>query len=166
MNFLVSVEEVKRRGIIHANVDTKLISIAITRAQDINLQPALNTCLYKELLSRVQSSNWDTNYTELMNEYVLPCLIAFVDYRACDLVTDRVMNRGTGTLADPNFNAMSDNERNPLRDRLRKDAYFYKERLIGYLKEDNGVKFPLYTDCECNKVNVQPEKSGYKVNWH
>ena len=133
MQFLVSVDEVKRRGIVHQNVDTKLISIAITRAQDINIQTALNTCLYKELLRRVKEDDWNANYSELMNEYVLPALIAFVDYRACDLVTDRVMNRGTGTLQDTNFNPMSDSERNPLRDRLRKDAYFYKERLIGYL---------------------------------
>ena len=166
MQFLVSVDEVKRRGIVHQNVDTKLISIAITRAQDINIQTALNTCLYKELLRRVKEDEWNANYSELMNEYVLPALIAFVDYRACDLVTDRVMNRGTGTLQDTNFNPMSDSERNPLRDRLRKDAYFYKERLIGYLCDDNGVKFPLYTDCECKKENVQKEKEGFKVNWH
>ena len=166
MKFLVSVDEVKRRGIVHQNVDAKLISIAIMRAQDINVQPALNTCLYKELLRRVEDNDWNANYRELMNEYVLPCLIAFVDYRACDLVTDRVMNRGTGTLQDANFNAMNDTERNPLRDRLRKDAYFYKERLIGYLKDDNGVKFPLYTNCECKDENVKQEKTSYRVNWH
>jgi len=78
MKFLVSVDEVKRRGIVHQNVDTKLISIAIMRAQDINIQPALNTCLYKDLLRRVEEDEWNANYRELMDEYVLPCLIAFV----------------------------------------------------------------------------------------
>jgi len=53
---------------------------------------------------------------------------------------------------------------------LRKDAFFYKERLIGYLMDDQGQKYPEYIEgCEdltCNE-NVKKDRTGYRpINWN
>lgn len=165
MNYLISAEEVIRRGLTHANVDAKSIVVAIARTQDIHIQSAIGTCLFKELLRRVNEGEWDNDYSTLMNDYVLPCLVAFVDYRMIDYSTEKITNKATGMLQDANLQAMSNTERNPMRDRLRKDAHFYLQRLIGFLKEDNGNKYPLYIDCGCNKENVKKERTGYRKNW-
>lgn len=165
MNYLISAEEVIRRGLTHANVDAKTIVVAIARAQDIHIQTALGTCLFKDLLNRVQTDNFTPETSLLMNDYVLPALIAFVDYRMIDYTTEKITNKATGYLQDANLQPMSNDQRNPMRDRLRKDAYFYKQRLIGFLKDDNGNNYPLYTDCECKEENVKKEKKGYLTKW-
>ena len=41
MNYLLSVENLKKLGLIHSNTDTKILAVAIKRSQDIQLQPAI-----------------------------------------------------------------------------------------------------------------------------
>ena len=81
MNYLLSVENLKKLGLIHSNTDTKLLAVAIKRSQDMYIQPALGTPLYKALLDRVETSTWTQDYLDLMNDYVIPCLVAFVDFK-------------------------------------------------------------------------------------
>lgn len=169
MNYLITLENLKKLGFIHNNTDSKIITVSLKRAQDINLQPALKTPLYKALCLRVQNNDWtDTNYVTLMNEYVIPCLVAFVDYRCSKMLNEKITNKAVGRASDEYMTANSDEQTNVMRDTLRKDAYFYKERLIGFLKDDNGVMFPEYVETNgthCNE-NVTPDRTGYKpLNW-
>jgi len=168
MNYLLSVENLKKLGLIHSNTDTKLLAVAIKRSQDMYIQPALGTPLYKALLDRVETSTWTADYLTLMNDYVVPCLVAFVDYRAALLLNEKLTNKTTGRVQDENIQANSLADVNELRDQLRKDAYFYKERLIGYLKDDQAVKYPEYCDMcsdHCNEY-VKKDDTGYKsLNW-
>ena len=39
MEYLLSVENLKKLGIIHNNTDTKILAVAITRSQDMHIQP-------------------------------------------------------------------------------------------------------------------------------
>lgn len=168
MNYLLSVENLKKLGLIHNNTDTKLLAVAIKRSQDMHIQPALGTPLYRALLLRVETNTWTQDYLDLMNDYVIPCLVAFVDYRAALLVTEKITNKTTGRVQDENIQANTLAEVNEFRDQLRKDAYFYKERLIGYLMDDQAVKYPEYCDMcsdHCNEY-VKKDKTGYSpLNW-
>jgi hypothetical protein len=168
MNYLLSVENLKKLGIIHNNTDTKLLAVAIKRSQDMHIQPALGTPLFRALLNRVETSTWTQDYLDLMNDYVVPCLVAFVDYRAALLLTDKLTNKGAGRVQDDNQTTLELNQVAELRDQLRKDAYFYKERLIGYLKDDQATKYPEYCDMcsdHCNEY-VKKDDTGYKpLNW-
>ena len=97
-------------------------------------------------------------------------LVAFVDYRCALLLNEKLTNKAVGRVQDENLQPNSDSEQAAFRDQLRKDAFFYKERLIGYLMDDQGVKYPEYIEgCEdltCNE-NVKKDRSGYKpINWH
>lgn len=168
MNYLLSVENLKKLGIIHNNTDTKLLAVAIKRSQDMHIQPALGTPLFRALLDRVETNTWTQDYLDLMNDYVVPCLVAFVDYRAALLLTDKLTNKGAGRVQDENQTTLELNQVAELRDQLRKDAYFYKERLIGYLKDDQATKYPEYCDMcsdHCNEY-VKKDDTGYKpLNW-
>jgi hypothetical protein len=168
MNYLLSVENLKKLGLIHNNTDTKILAVAIKRSQDMHIQPALGTPLYRALLLRVETNTWTQDYLDLMNDYVIPCLVAFVDYRAALLVTEKITNKTTGRVQDENIQANTLAEVNEFRDQLRKDAYFYKERLIGYLMDDQAVKYPEYCDMcsdHCNEY-VKKDKTGYSpLNW-
>lgn len=168
MNYLLSVENLKKLGLIHNNTDTKILAVAIKRSQDMHIQPALGTPLFKALLNRVETNTWTQDYLDLMNDYVVPCLVAFVDYRAALLLTDKLTNKGASRITDENQQTLELNQVAELRDQLRKDAYFYKERLIGYLKDDQATKYPEYCDMcsdHCNEY-VKKDDTGYKpLNW-
>jgi hypothetical protein len=145
MNYLLSVENLKKLGLIHMNTDVKILAVSIKRSQDMHLQPALGTPLYKALLNRVETSTWTADYLLLMNDYVIPCLVAFVDFRSAAILNEKLTNKAVGRQSDETMTANTDTETAHLRDMLRKDAYFYKQRLIGFLKDDNGVKYPEYS---------------------
>jgi hypothetical protein len=169
MEYLLTLENLKRIGFIHNNTDSKILTVCMRRAQDINVQPTLRTPLYKALLLRVKNNDWtDQNYVTLMNDYVIPCLVAFVDYRCSKMLNEKLTNKSVGRATDENMTANSDEQTNVLRDTLRKDAYFYKERLLGFLKDDTGVMFPEYNETNgthCHE-NVTPDRTGYKpLNW-
>ena len=165
MNYLLSVENLKKLGLIHINTDVKILAVGIKRSQDMHLQPALGTPLYKALLNRVETSSWTADYLLLMNDYVIPCLVAFVDFRSAAILNEKLTNKAVGRQSDETMTANTDTETVHLRDMLRKDAYFYKQRLIGFLKDDNGVKYPEYLLCcdnnECNE-SVTKDQTGYK----
>ena len=93
MNYLLSVENLKKLGLIHNNTDTKILAVAIKRSQDMHIQPALGTPLFKALLTRVETNTWTQDYLDLMNDYVVPCLVAFVYYRASFILTDKLTNK-------------------------------------------------------------------------
>ena len=118
MNYLLSVENLKKLGLIHNNTDTKLLAVAIKRSQDMHIQPALGTPLYRALLDRVETNTWTQDYLDLMNDYVIPCLVAFVDYRAALLVTEKITNKTTGRVQDENIQANTLAEVNEFRDQL------------------------------------------------
>ncbi len=165
MNYLLSVENLKKLGLIHMNTDVKILAVCIKRSQDMHLQPALGTPLYKALLLHVQNNNFTQDYLDLMNNYVIPCLVAFVDFRSAAILNEKLTNKAVGRQSDETMTANTDTETAHLRDMLRKDAYFYKQRLIGFLKDDNGVKYPEYLLCcdnnECNE-SVTKDQTGYK----
>jgi hypothetical protein len=97
-----------------------------------------------------------------MNEYVIPCLVAFVDYRSATLLNEKLTNKSVGRQSDETMTANDDSQSKVMRDQLRKDAYFYKERLIGYLKDDGGVMFPEYVQSPCEHEAVRKDRTGYK----
>jgi hypothetical protein len=92
--------------------------------------------------------------------------VAYVDYRCAVLLNEKLTNKAVGRGQDEYLTANTDENTNVLRDHLRKDAQFYKQRLIGYLMDDNGQMFPEYiesTSNSCNE-NVKKDRTGYTPN--
>lgn len=165
-NYLISTESLKKKGLIHQNSDTKILSVAINRVQAMNIQPALGSPLFRQLLDNVSTNTWTTDYRELMDEYVVPSLVALVDYKVALLSNVKITNKSVGRTSDENTTANSTSETISFRDELHKDAEFYLERLIGFLKDDCGVKYPEYTEA-ITRTNHDLKKidTGYRINW-
>jgi len=165
-NYLISVENLKKKGLIHTNADTKLLSVSIKRVQDMNIQPSTGSPLYRALLDRVNTDTWTTAYRTLMNDYVIPALVAQVDYKVALYNLEKIRNKGTGRNTDDNFTPNGDDQNQAFRDELKKDAFFYQERLIGFLKDDCGENYPEYIEA-ITRTNhdVKKDQTGYKTNW-
>jgi len=164
--YLVSVENLKKKGLIHNNSDTKILAVAIRRVQEMNIQPALGSPLFRALLVRVSTDTWTANYTELMDDYVVPALVALVDYKVSLLSNVKIVNKTVGRSSDENITANTTSETNSFRNELHKDAEFYLERLIGFLKDDCGTNYSEYTEA-ITRTNHDMKKldTGYRINW-
>jgi len=166
LNYLVSVENLKKKGLIHKDTDTKLLTIAIKRVQDMVIQEAIGSPLFRALLLRVQNDNWDADYRELMDDYVVPCLVAHVDFKASLLLNKKITNKTTGRVSDENIVGLNDQELSPFQAELLLDSGFYKERLIGFLKDDCGTKYPEYTEATTRtNHDLKKSKTGYSSQW-
>lgn len=166
-DYLISVAKLKAEGLIHENVDTKILKVAIKRVQDRVIQPALGSPLYRELLDRTAGNTaWTATYRTLMDDYVKPALIACVDAKYSKIGTNKLTNKGTGYIDDDQFTALQSGELDKFRDELDSDSFFYVERLIGFLKDDCGSDYPEYTEA-ITRTNhdLKKDNTGYKTNW-
>ena len=154
-NFFISDNNVKEKGLIHENVDTKLIKAAVRRAQDIELDQVLGSCLLAKLDSDIGTDAVSGVYEDLLKNYIQPYLIVCVEYRTTRYSLNKIRNKATGKDTDSNFQPLSREEMISFNDNLHNDSESYKSKLIGYL-EDNKTDFPEYEDCECNEENKQP----------
>ena len=154
----ITINELKKRGFIHGNVDTQTLKICIARAQDMQIQEALGTPLYKAMIEHVDQ--WLTNatpippkYKELLEEKIQPALVAWTDERASVHLLNKMTNKTVGQNEDQYIRASERKAAVALKDRLTKDAEFYTDRLIGYLM-DNRSELPEYDEYQCKRENV------------
>jgi len=164
--YLVSVENLKKQGLIHQNSDTKILAVAIKRVQEMNIQPATGSPLFRALLVRVASGVWTADYSELMDDYIIPALVSLVDYKVSLLSNVKIVNKAVGRSSDENITANTTSETISFRDQLHKDAEFYLERLICFLRDDCGTKYPEYNEA-ITRTNhdMKKIKTGYRINW-
>ena len=122
--FLISVDNVKKLGLVHENANDKLISVAIRRVH--------------ELRNRVNNNTVTGDYLTLLRDYVAPCLSAYVDAYVSIFIQNKITNK------------MENGEENvDFTDKLEKHGMFYRQRLIDYLEQSN---FPEYKKtCDENK---------------
>ena len=74
----ISVQSIKDRTGLHANVDEKLVLPEIKTAQDMYIMPSLGSTLYNRLQAGINASNLNANEQALLNNYVTDCLVYYV----------------------------------------------------------------------------------------
>ena len=164
--FLISIDDLKQLGLIHDNVDTKIIKYSIKTVQDMNIQSALGSPLYREMLRRQDEGDWNTAYRLLNEDYIAPTLAAWVNYRIVAHLNNKITNKTVGSGQDENVTANTVEQNNAYKGMLRKDAEHYTNRLIGFLK-DNETTYPEYCEDSAlyEDVEKQKNKGGGLSGW-
>lgn len=158
-DFLVELSTVKSEGMILDNVGDEKLRVLLYRAQDLYIEPIMGTTLYKKLLADVAADSLTGIYATIVNEYTLNCLICFVDYLYSETMSDKLAQQGSVKYVDPNFTTNGDDQGLDLSQHLRKTAYMYRNRLIGYL-EDNKDSITEYKNYVCSNENIAPDEQG------
>lgn len=165
-NYLISTDDLKRKGLIHQNTDTKLLSVAIKRVQDRQIQPALGSPLFRALLTRVENNDWNATYRELMDDYIIPALVALVDAKVVTIGSNKITNKGTGRVQDENLQPNTKGDNALFRDELESDAEFYLRRLVGFLVDDAGSNYPEYTEGITRSAHdLKRDRKTYRPPW-
>ena len=156
----ISVQSIKDRTGLHANVDEKLVLPEIKTAQDMYIMPALGSTLYNKLQSAINASTLNGNETTLLNDYVTDCLIYYVMSELPMGLSYQFYNKGLlrkqgESTENPSMQDMID-----VANRYRARADFYTQRMIKFLRQNNAI-YPEYLNFTSGIDTVVPDLEGY-----
>ena len=159
----ISVQSIKDRTGLHANVDEKLVLPEIKTAQDMYILPALGSALYNELQDAVVANSYTALQTTLLNDYIADCLIYFVMSELPQGLSFQFYNKGLLRKTGENQETPSMQDMIDVANRYRARAEFYKQRLIKYLKQNNA-SYPNYLNFGSGIDSIKPDNDGYTVS--
>mgnify|MGYP000241602618 FL=1 len=159
----ISVQSIKDRTGLHANVDEKLVLPEIKTAQDMYILPALGSALYNELQTAVEANSFTALQTTLLDDYIVDCLIYYVMSELPQGLSYQFYNKGLIRKTGENQESPSMQDMIDVANRYRARAEFYKQRLIKYLKQNNAL-YPNYLNFGSGIDSIKPDNEGYTVS--
>lgn len=161
----ISVQSIKDRTGLHANVDEKLVLPEIKTAQDMYILPALGSALYNELQTAVDTATYTQLQTTLLDDYIVDALIYFVMSELPQGLSFQFYNKGLLRKTGENQESPSMQDMIDVANRYKARAEFYKQRLIKYLKQNN-VLYPNYLNFGSGIDSIKPDNEGYTVSMY
>ena len=161
----ISVQSIKDRTGLHANVDEKLVLPEIKTAQDMYILPALGSALYNELQTAVDTNTYTTLQTTLLDDYIVDTLIYFVMSELPQGLSFQFYNKGLLRKSGENQENPSMQDMIDVANRYKARAEFYKQRLIKYLKQNNAL-YPNYLNFGSGIDSIKPDNEGYTVSMY
>ena len=158
----ISVQTIKDRTGLHANVDEKLVLPEIKTAQDMYILPALGSALYNELQTAIDTNTYTGLQTTLLDDYIVDCLVYFVMSELPMGLSYQFYNKGLIRKTGENQESPSMQDMIDVANRYRARAEFYKQRLIKYLKQNNA-SYPNYLNFGSGIDSIKPDNEGYSV---
>lgn len=139
-------------GLTDVNTDTKKLLPIIRAVQRTRIEPVVGSLLYNKLVTDIKASSVTGLYKTLLDDYILPTMIAYCDYKATWHTTNPITNKTTGRNNDQHINANNQAENNNLRNELIKDAKTYEARMQRWLC-DNWENIPeLYNAPDADEL--------------
>ena len=90
----ISVQNIKERTSLHANIDEKLILPEILTCQDMFMLPALGSALYNRIQDGIVANNLNANEITLLDTYLAPTLVYFVMSEMPQALSYQFYNKG------------------------------------------------------------------------
>ena len=161
----ISVQSIKDRTGLHANVDEKLVLPEIKTAQDMYILPALGSALYNELQTAVDSNTYTNLQTTLLDDYIVDTLIYFVMSELPQGLSFQFYNKGLLRKSGENQENPSMQDMIDVANRYKARAEFYKQRLIKNLKQNNAL-YPNYLNFGSGIDSIKPANEGSTVSMY
>ena len=159
----ISVQGIKDRTGLHANVDEKLVLPEIKTAQDMYILPTLGSTLYNRLQAGITAANLNANEVLLLNNYVADCLIYYVMSELPMGLSYQFYNKGLLRKSGDNTENPSMQDMIDVANRYRTRAEFYKQRVIKYLRQNNTL-YPEYLNFTSGIDTIVPDLEGYTTS--
>lgn len=155
---LVSEDYLKSNSIVDWNLAGKYIIAALKTAQEIDLREIIGDCLLDTIKQRVFDKDLDTDYEDLLDNYIQPYLAMQTLQEVIIPVSYKISNFGTLRSEDDKASNVNNAEVNLVREYYQNKANVYKRRLQEYLCK-NKSKFPDVENC-CSGNLYSAETSG------
>lgn len=142
----ISETYIKENSAVFQNVDPKYLRPATISAQNIRIQEAIKTPLYKKLQSLMPTAiNLPVNavYKTLLDEYIAPALLHWTIVEMLYVTSAKITNKGICTESSDNSTPLTTDELIFYVNKYEHDAEFATQRLIAYL-EAHSSSYPEY----------------------
>lgn len=159
----ISVQSIKDRTGLHANVDEKLVLPEIKTAQDMYILPALGSTLYNRLQDGVNNCTLNMDEQTLLDNYIADCLIYYVMSELPMGLSYQFYNKGLLRKTNENAENPSMQDMIDVANRYRTRAEFYKQRLIKFLRQNNTT-YPEYLNFTSGIDTIVPDLEGYTTS--
>lgn len=159
----ISVQGIKDRTGLHANVDEKLVLPEIKTAQDMYILPTMGSTLYNRLQAGVTANNLNADEVILLNNYVADCLIYYDMSELPMGLSYQFYNKGLLRKSGDNTENPSMQDMIDVANRYRTRAEFYKQRMIKYLRQNNTL-YPEYLNFTSGIDTIVPDLEGYTTS--
>ncbi len=161
----ISVNTIKERTGLHANIDDKLIMPEIATAQDMYILPMLGTNLYERLQAGIVANDLNSDEVTLLDDFITTTLVYFVLSELPVGLSFQFYNKGL-------VRKSSDNSINPdmqelldVANRYRSRAEFYRQRTIKYLRQNAAQgKYPQYLNFGIGVDKIRPDRDSYSAS--
>jgi len=145
ITYFLSVQTWAEYGYTDINTDTKKLLPIIKAVQRNRIEPVIGTTLYNKIVDDVKADSLAGLYKTLMDDHILPTMIAYCDYKATFHTTIQITNKTTGKNSDQHIEANDTSENNELRSEIIKDAKAYERDMKAFLC-DNWDDIPELSD--------------------
>lgn len=160
----ISEDYVKHNSVIDENVDVKLIFPAIVQMQDMKLQPALGTQLFKEIETAIVNSTTSAAQDTLISDYIAPMLLKWVMVELTTTMLFKYRNKNIGKQGSENSQLADFTDMRYLIDKWKDNAEWYEQRLIDYLCQEVAT-FPKYTEAP-NYSDIVSKVDAYNCSFY
>ena len=159
----ISVQNIKDRSGLHANVDEKLVLPEIKTAQDLYILGALGSALYNRLQAGITANNLTANEIILLDNYIADTLVHYVLSELPMGLSYQFYNKGLLRKGGENTENPSMQDMIDVANRYKSRAEFYKQRMIKYLRE-NATLYNEYLNPGSGIDTIQPENDAYTTS--
>jgi hypothetical protein len=161
---LMTVEDIKERTGVHANVDPKPIRADIKYCQDAFILPIIGTALMNKLQTDIAGAGTAGIYDTLLKSYIFDALMYYVFSETTSMVTLQLYNKGLIKKTNENTQLADLQEVIQTEDKLKKRAEFYGQKLTDYLMEQYTA-IPEYLNPGNTYDTVRPEGEAYTTTF-
>ena len=141
----ISSTRLKNDTALGSSVDDNLIMPYILLAQDMYILPILGTDLDAKLKSDIQGGSLTGDYRILVQDYLQKALVQFAFAELAPFMRLRFVNNAIVVMgATDQSSSASYEDIEPLMNRAKDAAEFYRQRMIDYLLDKGSAAFPEY----------------------
>ena len=156
----ISEQLFKERTGASSQIDSKQIVPMIKVAQDMHIQPALGSTLYKRLQDGIDANNLNANEVTLLDDYITDALVWFTMSLLPMTLGFQLFSKGFLQKTSEESQTPSRADLELIEQKYISMAEFYKTRLIKYLQE-NESQFTQYQNWVGTIDSIAPEKKSY-----
>jgi hypothetical protein len=161
----ISVQTIKDRTGLRANVEEKLVQPEIKTAQDMYIEPLLGTALYNRLKEGIEDEDLTSDETELLDKYITDALVYYTMSELPVPLSIQFFTQGAVRKTSQNAETPSMSDLVDISTFYKKRAEYYSERLVKYLKANATAElFPEYINSGTDIDDIHPDNSGYKTS--
>jgi hypothetical protein len=156
----ISEAKLKEDSYINGNVDNKILGPLILECQEFYILPIIGTGIYNQIIAQINASNVSVLNKTLLDDYVIPCLVRYIQYEAPIYLNYKFANSSVAVKNTDESVPVTMEEAQRIMYRLKDKAEWYAERITKYLVT-NQVDYPLFTNPGSTVDTIHPNRANY-----